>query len=29
MGWAYNTYGDRRGIYRVQMRKLEGKRPCG
>jgi hypothetical protein len=29
MGWTYSTYegGERRGIYRVLVRNLEGKRP--
>jgi hypothetical protein len=29
MGRACNTYGDRRGAYRVLVRKSEGKRPLG
>jgi hypothetical protein len=29
MGGAWNTYGNRRGIYWVLVRKPEGKRPLG
>ena len=29
MGWACSTYGSRRGVYRVLVGKLEGKRPLG
>ena len=29
MGWAYSTYGARRGVYRVLVGKPEGKRPLG
>ena len=29
MGWARNTYGERRGAYRVLVGKPEGKRPLG
>jgi hypothetical protein len=29
MGGACSTYGDRGGVYRVLMRKPEGKRPFG
>jgi len=29
MGWASSTYGERRGVYRVLVRKPEGKRPLG
>jgi len=29
MGGACSTYGESRGIYRVLMRKPEGKRPLG
>jgi len=27
MGGPYSTYGDKRGVYRVYVRKPEGKRP--
>jgi len=29
MGGACSTYGEKRGIYRVLVRKPEGKRPLG
>jgi hypothetical protein len=29
MGWACNTYGERRGVYRVLVGKTEGKRQRG
>jgi len=29
MGGARSTYGERRGVYRVLIRKPEGKRPFG
>jgi len=29
MGEACNIYGERRGVYRVLVRKSEGKRPLG
>jgi hypothetical protein len=29
IGGACSAYGDRRGVYRVLVRKLEGKRPLG
>jgi hypothetical protein len=29
MGWACSAYEGRRGIYRVLLRKPEGKRPLG
>jgi hypothetical protein len=29
MGGAYSAYGERRGIYRVLVRKPEEKRPLG
>ena len=29
MGWACNTYGERRGVYRVLVGKPEGKRTLG
>jgi len=29
MGWAYSAYGERRGVYRVLVGKLAGKRPLG
>jgi hypothetical protein len=29
MGGACSTYGERRGVYRVLVGKLEGKRPLG
>jgi hypothetical protein len=29
MGGGFSTYGERRGVYRVLVRKLEGKRPLG
>jgi len=29
MGWVCNTYGERRDVYRVLVRKPEGKRPLG
>jgi hypothetical protein len=29
MGRAYGTYGERRGVYRIFVGKLEGKRPLG
>ena len=29
MGWAYSTYGESRGVYRVLVGKREGKRPFG
>jgi len=29
MGGACSTYGNRRGVYRVLVGKLEGKRPLG
>ena len=29
MGGTYSTYGERRGVFRVLVGKLEGKRPLG
>jgi hypothetical protein len=29
MGWAYSTYGKRRGLYRVLAGKPQGKKPLG
>jgi hypothetical protein len=29
MGWAFGAYGEGRGVYRVLVRKPEGKRPLG
>jgi hypothetical protein len=29
MGWACSTYGEKRGAYRILVRRPEGRRPLG